>query len=60
MDVSCYLLSSLVQERQWLHYFDPQISNNTDTTESAAHPDKVGLNFNTIRNGACTTQIHYA
>lgn len=62
MDNGSNLLPSLVQERQWLHYCDPQISNNAQigTDESAAHPDKAGLNFNTVRNGTNTNQTDYA
>lgn len=62
MEVICYLLPSLVQERQWLHYFDPEISNHAQilTNEAMAHPDKEGLNFSTVRNGTGTTQTHYS
>lgn len=62
MDNGSNLLPSLVQERQWLHHFDPQISNNAQivTNEATAHPDKVGLNFNIVRNGTSTTQTDYA
>lgn len=38
MDVICYVLQSLVQERQ-LHYFDPQISNNTQILMKPWHTE---------------------
>lgn len=60
IDIICYLLPSLVQERQCLQYFVAQIPNNPNTNETMAHTGKVGLNFNTVRNGTCTTQTHNA